>query len=113
MTEDIEDVWVGRGLFRRQAVVRICMLCWKGYWSQSRLRFRLRRNITFVSDHGQILHPLWDSVPSTAYLLHRNVKIIKGDNRFENTSKKKYSYGESYYLTAENVMFKLKLFISA
>lgn len=113
MTEDIEDVWVRRGLFRREAVVQTCMLYWKGYWNRSRLRFRLSRNITFVSDHGQILHPLCDSVPSTAYLLHKDVKITKGDNRFESTSKKKYSYRESYYLTVENVMFKLKLFISA
>lgn len=113
MTEDIEDVWVGRGLFRRQALVWICMLYWKVYWSWSTLRFRLSRNITVVSDHGQMLLPLWDSVPSAAYLLHRDVKIIKGDNRFESTSKKKYSYRESNYLTVENVMFKLKLFISA
>ena len=33
----------------------------------------------------------------TTYLLHRDVKIIKGDNRLESMSKKKYSYRGSYY----------------
>lgn len=81
---------------------------------RSKPKFTLGRNSNFVRGHGQILHSVLGRILflQLLYLLHRDVKIIKGDNRFESTSIKKYLYGESYYLTAEN-MFKLKLFTSA
>lgn len=72
---------------------------------RSTSRLRLSRSPLLVRGHGQILH----SVPGILYLqllylLHRDVKIIKGDNRFESTSEKKYFFGEGYYLTVENML---------
>lgn len=71
--------------------------------SRSRPRFRHHRNALSISSHGPILHSGILSL-QLLYLLHRNVKIINGDNRFKSTSKRVYSYGESYYLTVENML---------
>ena len=71
---------------------------------RSRPRFRPHRNTLSISSHGPILHSGILSL-QLLYLLHRNVKIIKGDNRFKSTSKRVYSYRESYYLTVENMLY--------
>lgn len=71
---------------------------------RSRPRFRHHRNALSISSYGPILHSGILSL-QLLYLLHRNVKIIKGDNRFKSTSKRVYSYGESYYLTVENMLY--------
>lgn len=38
------------------------------------------------------------------YLLYRDVKRVEGDNIPESTFEKKNSYGESSYLTVENML---------
>lgn len=62
------------------------------------------QDLDLISSHGPILHSGILSL-QLLYLLHRNVKIIKGDNRFKSTSKTVYSYRESYYLTVENMLY--------
>lgn len=47
----------------------------------------------------------WDSVFFNSFTCFPEMfKIIKGDSRFESTSKKKHSYGESYCLSVENML---------
>lgn len=87
--------------------MRICTARWGGDQSGSTLKYRLGRSMPFVHGGGQTLVLPGILFLQLLYLLH--IKTIKEDDRSESSSKKKYSSGESYYLTVENVFCSVKI----